>query len=254
MIVNKDIKIPKKASYGLDGPILHWVLFGGTISTVILLIFYIVLPVQSNQQLRIFFIIYLTVGTILGACMMGYMLWSSKIGKIKECERMINDLQLEGTEKVLDIGCGSGALLIAAAKQLTTGKSIGLDYWSQIDQSNNSAERTLTNAAAEGVSDKVEVKDGDARKLPFEDASFDVVISSMAIHNIKNQEERESSLREIIRVLKPGGKVSILDVRITRTYKPILQDNGLINVQLSNRKSFYFGLVRIVTGEKPGVK
>ncbi len=68
----------------------------------------------------------------------------------------------------------------------------------------------------EGVADKVEVQTGDARKLPFDDASFDVVLSSMALHNIYNAGERQTAVREIARVLKVGGRVLIVDVRHTQ--------------------------------------
>ncbi len=72
----------------------------------------------------------------------------------------------------------------------------------------------------EGVADKVEVHTGDARKLPFDDASFDVVLSSMALHNIYNAGERQTAVREIARVLKSGGRVLILDVRHTNNTPP----------------------------------
>ena len=79
----------------------------------------------------------------------------------------------------------------------------------------------------EGVADKVEVHTGDARKLPFDDASFNVVLSSMALHNIYNAGERQTAVREIARVLKSGGRVLILDVRHTNQYAATLRDAGL---------------------------
>src|SRR5258706_319927 len=82
-------------------------------------------------------------------------------------------------------------------------------------------------AMIEGVADKVEVHTGDARKLPFDDASFNVVLSSMALHNIYNAGERQTAVREIARVLKSGGRVLIVDVRHTRQYAATLRDAGL---------------------------
>jgi arsenite methyltransferase len=79
----------------------------------------------------------------------------------------------------------------------------------------------------EGVADKVDVHTGDARTLPFPDASFDVVLSSMALHNIYNAGERQTAVREIARVLAPGGRVLIVDVRHTSTYAATLRDAGL---------------------------
>ena len=62
-----------------------------------------------------------------------------------------------------------------------------------------------------------DVRDGDARKIPFGGATFDVVLSSLALHNIYNAKEREQALREIVRVLKPGGHAAIFDVLGTST-------------------------------------
>jgi ubiquinone/menaquinone biosynthesis C-methylase UbiE len=79
----------------------------------------------------------------------------------------------------------------------------------------------------EGVS--VDVRDGDARKIPFGDATFDVVVSSLALHNIYNKAEREQALREITRVLKPGGHVAIIDIR--HAYAPFFQRSGFTIVK-----------------------
>ena len=63
--------------------------------------------------------------------------------------------------------------------------------------------------------------------MPFDDASFNVVLSSMALHNIYNAGERQTAVREIARVLKSGGRVLIVDVRHIRQYAATLRDAGL---------------------------
>jgi ubiquinone/menaquinone biosynthesis C-methylase UbiE len=73
----------------------------------------------------------------------------------------------------------------------------------------------------------VEVRDGDARSLPFADATFDVVVSSLVLHNIPDREERRRAVREIARVLKPGGRVALLDLRHTSDYVYVLRQCGL---------------------------
>src|SRR5262249_5321787 len=88
-------------------------------------------------------------------------------------------------------------------------------------------EATLENARRAGVDSRVEVRDGDARRLPFADATFDVVVSSMVLHNIPNREDRRRALREVARVLTPGGCVAILDLRHTRDYVRVLRQCGL---------------------------
>ena len=155
-----------------------------------------------------------------------WMIYDSKIGKIHERETYLDKINWNGRERVLDVGCGLGLFLIGAAKRLSTGRAVGIDKWQQEDLSGNTAAGTLSNAMIEGVADKVEVHTGDARKLPFPDASFDVVLSSMALHNIYNAGERQTAVREIARVLKIGGRVLIVDVRHVRDYAETLRDAG----------------------------
>src|SRR4029077_9842715 len=112
------------------------------------------------------------------------MLRSSLVSKKRVRDRLVAALALSGNERVLDAGCGLGLALIGCAKKLTTGKAVGIDLWAAKDLSNNTADATLANAAAEGVADRVEVQTGDITKLPFADASFDAVISMTVLHNI----------------------------------------------------------------------
>ena len=168
------------------------------------------------------------IGAGLGSGAMGlWMLYDSKIGKAREREEFLDKIAWRGDERVLDVGCGLGLFLIGAAKRLSTGRAVGIDKWQQEDLSGNNAAGTLSNAMIEGVAEKVEVHTGDARKLPFDNASFNVVLSSMALHNIYNAGERQTAVREIARVLKSGGRVLIVDVRHNREYAATLRDAGL---------------------------
>jgi SAM-dependent methyltransferase len=156
-----------------------------------------------------------------------WMLYDSKFGKVRERERYLDKIAWRGDERVLDVGCGLGLFLIGAAKRLSTGRAVGIDKWQQEDLSGNNAAGTVDNAMIEGVAEKVEVHTGDARTLPFDDGSFDVVLSSMALHNIYNAGERQTAVREIARVLKSGGRVLIVDIRHTRQYAATLREAGL---------------------------
>ena len=118
-----------------------------------------------------------------------------------------------------------------AARRLKTGKAIGVDLWQKEDLSGNRPDATLENARCEGVADRVEVKDGDARKLPFPDATFDIVVSGLALHNIYKREEREQAVREVARVLKPGGHVAITDIQHTGEYERVLRASGVEDVK-----------------------
>jgi arsenite methyltransferase len=194
----------------------------GIISLITLL-----LGVWSKQdQVATIALPLISAGLSCGA-MGAWMIYDSKIGKVREREKYLDKIAWRGDERVLDVGCGLGLFLIGAAKRLSTGRAVGIDRWQVEDLSGNNAAGTLNNAMIEGVADTVEVLTGDARKLPFDNASFDVVLSSMALHNIYNAGERQTAVCEIARVLKSGGRVLILDVRHTTQYAATLRDAGL---------------------------
>ena len=125
---------------------------------------------------------------------------------------IFDSLALRGDENVLDVGCGAGLLVNEAARRLTSGKAIGIDLWAPHSGGGNYA-LLMKNARAEGVADKIEFKQADVRKLPFEDASFDVVVSSGALHHIsRDRAEHEQAINEMLRVLKSGGKIALMDI------------------------------------------
>lgn len=160
------------------------------------------------------------------------MIASSRFGKLAARDRLLRHVGLRGDETVLDVGCGHGLLLIGAARLLPTGRAIGVDLWSQRDQAGNSAAATLANADAEGVRDRVEVRDGDMRALPLADASVDVVVSSLAIHNLPTASDRERAIAEIVRVLRPGGVVGLLDIAHIGDYARALQARECVVEQI----------------------
>ena len=215
-----------RPNYGLDAPRAVRNLFIVAALGIISLITRL-LGVWSRHDL-IAVIARPLIGAGLSCGAMGlWMVYDSKIGKVREREDYLDKIVWRGDERVLDVGCGLGLFLIGAAKRLKTGRAVGIDLWQAEDLSGNTPAGTLNNATIEGVADKVEVHTGDARKLPFDDASFNVVLSSMALHNIYNAGERQTAVREIARVLKSGGRVLIVDVRHTRQYAATLRDAGL---------------------------
>jgi arsenite methyltransferase len=166
--------------------------------------------------------------------------YSTGPGKRSVWNELLNELRLRGDEHVLDIGCGRGAVLISAARRLPRGRATGADIWRLRDQTGNTRAAAERNAVAEGVSERVELVHADARDLPFPPESFDVVLSSLALSNISGDEERARALREAVRVLRPGGRMRVLDDRADR-YAPVLQSAGCANVevrQLDWRTSF----------------
>lgn len=180
----------------------------------------------------------------------GLMVWSSRAGKLTVREQLLDTIPWKGNETALDVGCGRGLLLIGAAKRLTTGRAIGIDMGQAGDRSDSSREAALANALAEDVRDRVEARDGDLRQLPFKDATMDVVVSGLALHNLYQRAEREKALREIARVLKPGGHVAIMDIRFADHYAEVFRQNGLNDVKVSRLNWRIFPPVRMVVGKK----
>lgn len=156
------------------------------------------------------------------------MLWTSLSGKRVAARQLVDLAELKADDRVLDMGCGRGLLLIEAAKRLKEGRAVGLDIWNAEDLSGNRPEATEANAKAEGVADRVELVDGNAMKMPFPDASFEAVVSSLCLHNLYKKEDRAVALAEIVRVLKPGGRAVIQDFRHTADYAKALREAGLI--------------------------
>jgi SAM-dependent methyltransferase len=180
------------------------------------------------------------------------MLHGSLRGKLRLRERILDGIPWRGDERVLDVGCGRGLMLVGAARRLTTGKAVGIDLWQKEDLSGNRPENTLANAAAEGVADWVEVKDGDARQLPFADAEFDVVLSASAIHNIYDAAGRKKAIEEVARVTRPGGRVAIFDIRHAREYAEVFRSLGWSDAAVSGPHFLFVIPARVVTARKPG--
>ena len=175
---------------------------------------------------------------------------SSRFGKLHARDRILARLKLRGDETVLDVGCGHGLLLIAAAKLLPCGRAVGIDLWSQWEQADNSREATLRNAALEGVEDRVSVHDGDMCKLPFGDRSFDAALAHFAIHNVHGRGRRREAIREIVRTLKQGGQVAISDIFSLNLYADELRKSDMIDVEISGRSFWTFPPARTVTAKK----
>ncbi len=76
-----------------------------------------------------------------------------------------------GEEILLDVGCGRGLMLLGAARRLTTGHAVGIDLWRDEDQAENSPEALEANARLEGVADRIRIDTGDARQLPYPNAT-----------------------------------------------------------------------------------
>jgi arsenite methyltransferase len=180
------------------------------------------------------------------------MILYSKYGKFRHRDRMLKMVNWRGDETVLDVGTGRGLMMIGAAKKLTSGKAVGIDIWSKKDLSGNSMQQTLRNAEIEGIRDRVDVRSGNATAMNFADGSLDVVLSNLCIHNIPTKSGRDQACREIVRVLKPGGKAVISDFIHTADYVKVFRSAGVETVRSKIDFLFTFPPLRIVEVQKPG--
>src|SRR4051812_12227826 len=226
----------RRGSYGIDAPFAPAFLAG-------MAILYLVLAIVSGKGMM-----WLAFWFIL-ACN-AYYLHGTLRGKFVLWAELLERLALRGDERILDLGCGRGAVLLMAAQHLTTGRAVGVDLWRSVAQSGNSAEATQRNATAEGVADRVELHTGDMTALPFEDNSFDLVLSSLAVHNISGRAGREKAISEAVRVLRPGGRLMIVDVRATWQHQVQLAKIGM-NEVARRWLGWRFGIARLVTATKP---
>jgi arsenite methyltransferase len=88
------------------------------------------------------------------------------------------------------------------------------------------------------------------QRMPYPDASFDAVVASLSIHNISSREGRRKAIQEIVRVLKPGGQVALLDFRCVGHYADDLRAEGMNALHVSWMSFRMFPPVRMVTGVK----
>jgi SAM-dependent methyltransferase len=239
----------RRASYGIDAPpvVLALIVLGSLLALIAASAlgwpWPIPVPVSLSIAAAPFAVLFL-----LGAA---EMLWSSLVSKKRVRDHLVAALQLSGSERVLDAGCGRGLALIGCAKELTTGKAVGIDLWTR-DVSNNNPQATRANAAAEGVADKIEVETGDITRLPFADASFDAIISMTVIHNIRSRDGRDRAIGELIRVLKPGGRIAIFDLLHTARYAALMQQAGLAVRDLGTDFLWGFRCRSLLAQKPPG--
>jgi SAM-dependent methyltransferase len=106
--------------------------------------------------------------------------------------------KVRSTDKVLDMGCGTGRFTIPLAEKVQEVSGLDLSPMMLATARKKLADRGLT----------ADLREGDMAALPFPDASFDVVVSMLALMHIP-REDRQQVFHEVARVLKPGGRLLI---------------------------------------------
>ncbi|MBR3743411.1 MAG: class I SAM-dependent methyltransferase [Clostridia bacterium] len=136
--------------------------------------------------------------------------------------------------RMLDVGCGSGALAIAVGKRNPKAEIIGIDRWGK-EYASFSKALCERNAKAEGVR-RIAFQQGDATHLDFPDETFDAVVSNYVYHNIPG--DRQQYLLETLRTLKKGGTFALHDIFSKSRYGDMqafvkkLRDMGYQRVEL----------------------
>jgi ubiquinone/menaquinone biosynthesis C-methylase UbiE len=132
------------------------------------------------------------------------LLWFLSRGRGGEMrEKALRLARLSEGEKALDIGCGTGTLAIAAKRHVgARGMVCGVDASPQM------LARAVKKGRKAGVD--VDFRNAAVEALPFRDSQFDVVLSTLMLHHLPGM-AREECAREIRRVLKPGGRVLVID-------------------------------------------
>ena len=135
-----------------------------------------------------------------------WLVWLRTLGRERVLrERMLSLARMQSGESVLDVGCGTGTLAIAAKRRVgPTGRVAGVDASAEM------IARAGRKAVIAGTA--VTFDRAAAQALPFGDAQFDVVLSTLMFHHLPHK-GREACAREMRRVLKPGGRVLLVDFR-----------------------------------------
>lgn len=206
----------RRASYGVDAPgVLIGLSVGALVTSVLT-----VLTRSIPQGIGAAFLV---------LCAASYA-YATFHGKRAVWARELDQLDLRADAALLDVGCGRGAVLVRAARYVPEGRAVGIDLWRSIDQSGNSEHVTRANAEAEGVSEQVELLTGDMQELPFADDSFDLVVSSLAIHNVPSESGRAAAVSQAFRVTRPGGRLRLADIRHANAYAATLRSIGAVEV------------------------
>lgn len=187
---------------------------------------------------------------VLGIGITAPMTYSSRLGKIRMRDRLLAELALRGTEDVLvllwqwlDARWRSPAI----AKRHSNGcgpfpppRPVQVQPRTMHD-----------NARILGVGDRVTVVDGDITALPFADATFDLVLACLAVRNLHPTPRPDKAINESARVLRPGGRLVIVDIAGTKSYAAAASAAGLQDVRRSAVVHGVFAPARMVMAMRP---
>lgn len=156
--------------------------------------------------------------------------WRVNASSVRRARRLVTmlrpQLHLPPSPRILELGAGAGALSVRLHAEYPGSAITVTDFDpAQLESSRESFRRQLGSTPA-----GVEFRQVDARTLPFPDASFDAVFAIMMLHHVEarhsDYQERPAALREIRRVLAPGGKLVFMDFSRTKEMLATLTELG----------------------------
>lgn len=207
-----------RGDYGIDTLYVPVISIGGGIA---LLVFSAFLRLGGGMA------VVTLIGVIL--CIHGvWFVYASLRGKFLIWNDILAELPPPG--RILDLGCGRGMAILLALDRWPHATGVGVDRWRRRDQSGNSMDAFIENANEAGVANRLSAELADLFELPFADASFDLVVSSLAVHHIQGGDHRRDVMSEIMRVVRPGGQIRIVDIRHAKQYADDLRALGAVDV------------------------
>ena len=124
------------------------------------------------------------------------------MGAARAREELVKQVGIQPKQCVLDLGCGTGTLVVLLKRRYPAAQIFGLD------PDPKALRRAKKKVRRAGVA--VQLDEGFADQLPYDEGTFDRVLSSFMLHHLEDQ-DREKMLREVLRVLKPAGTFHLLD-------------------------------------------
>lgn len=215
--------------------------FTALLLSIVFLLSEIIPPGILKNVLIIIFAVIAAAAAAVGVWMITLYRTFSYNGKTQLSKHIIESVADYATApeggKLLDVGCGSGALSIACAKRNPKTQIIGIDKWGK-EYSSFNKKVCEDNARAEKVNNIIFLR-GNALELDFPDETFDTVTSNYVYHNIPSR-NRQAIIMESLRVLKKGGVFAIHDIFTKAKYGDMdkfideLKKSGFERVELIN--------------------
>jgi ubiquinone/menaquinone biosynthesis C-methylase UbiE len=216
---------------------------------VLLILFCIFCALSILINIGIIRGILIAVSVVFGALSVymiyAYWLFGRNDGELQKqlCNALLDRLDWDGQGKALDIGTGSGRVIIYLAKKYPLAYCVGIDYWGNPwTYSRDICDR---NAKIEGVADRVNFQRASAVSLPFQDGEYDLVMSNFVFHSVRVV-NKMPLIKEALRVLKPGGSFAFQDLFNKQFYGDMdnfyreLQSWGLKEFRLVDSSDFVY--------------